>query len=169
MPTQAALLGTYPFTILGNGPKVIELDTLDYSRNKTLTAELQLTSIGTVAGDTLDVELQETRSQNQAYWDTRARFYQVLGNQAASTTAPYADQTNISQDVNLVAPERNERPTGSSGGTDIPPGTVRDGPFAPRLRTLVGLKASHRFRLVTAGAPNTGAWTGQLLVYGHHP
>src|SRR5437879_913200 len=127
MSTSAVLLGTYNFNLTGAGTTDIQLDPLNYTRNKTLSAELVLTTIGNVGGDTLDVKMQETRSPTHAYWDTRGYFNQVLGNQATSAANPYADQFNVSQDVNLVAPERNDRPTGSRAGVEIPPGTVRDG------------------------------------------
>jgi hypothetical protein len=166
------LLGTYPFSLVaGNLTTLIPLDPLNYTRNKTLTCELTLSAIGgtPVVGDTLDVKLQETRSPTQAYWDTRGYFYQVLGNQATSAGNPYADQFTVSQDINLVAPDRNERPTGSRGGVEIPPGTVRDGPFAPRLRSTLGLIASHRLVLIQAGSGQTSSWQGVVQVFGHHP
>lgn len=172
MPTSAVLLGTYPFTLVaGNATNVILLDPLNYTRNKTLTCELTLSAVGgtPVVGDTLDIKLQETRSPVQAYWDTRGYFNQILGNQLTSAANPYADQFNISQDVNLVAPERNTRPTGSRTGVELPPGTVRDGPFAPRLRSVLGQLASHRFVLIEAGSGQTTTWAGVLEVYGHHP
>lgn len=172
MPTAAVLLGTYAFSLAaGNQATVLSLDPLNYTRNKTLTCELTLSTIGgtPVVGDTLDVKLQETRSPTQAYWDTRGYFYQVLGNQATSATNPYADEFTVSQDINLVAPDRNERPTGSRAGSEIPAGTVRDGPFAPRLRGATGPIASHRLVLTQLGSGQTTTWVGQVQIYGHHP
>lgn len=154
----------------GNVSQTINLDPLNLSWCKTLSGELKLTTIQTDLADKLDIKLQETRDPVAPanYWDTRAYWNQVAGNTAASATAPYADHWNVSQDVDLTSTSRNYNPTGSSTGTELTAGTVRDGPFAPTIRTALGRQPTQRIVAIISGDANNNAlFSGVITLTGH--
>ncbi len=164
---RSTLIQTFPISIgPGNSTVFMDVDLINLSWCKSLSLEMTIPSIAAAAGDSLDVKFQETRDPNRLYYDTRGRFKAVAGNTAASASTPYADQMTISQDVDLTAPDRNPTPTGSSTGTEIPAGTVRNGPFAPPIRGNTGRKATQRVAIITTG-PGTAAYTGTVQLWGH--
>jgi hypothetical protein len=174
MPQLTRIVANIPIAIVAGNNQTINtlLDALDLSEAKVLEAILTLSAIQTVAGSTLDVKLQAatfTDPLGNTVWDTRGRFSTVLGNQAASAASPYQEGMNISQDVDLQASERMYRPTGSNGGTELSPGTVRDGNFPPFIRE--GLthvrQANWRAQFVVSDVAASAGFTGNLLVYGH--
>jgi hypothetical protein len=174
VPQLTRLVANIPIAITAGDAQTINtlLDPLDLSEAKVLEAILTLTAIQTVAGSTLSVKLQAatfTDTLGNTTWDTRGRFSTVPGNQAATPASPYQEGMNISQDVDLTTTERNYRPTGSNGGTELSPGTVRDGNFPPFLRQGLAntRQANWRAQFVVVDAANSAGFTGNLLVFGH--
>lgn len=154
----------------GNVTQTINLDPLQLSWCKTLSGELKLPTIATDLADKLDIKFQETRDPLAAtvYWDTRAYWQQVAGNTSASASTPYADHWNVSQDVDLTSSSRNYNPTGSSTGVELTAGTVRDGPFAPPVRTATGRITTQRIVAVISGDANNNArFAGTITLTGH--
>lgn len=167
---RSVLLQTFTIDIgPGNVTQTLPFDLINLSWAKTVTLELRLTTIATDVGDSLDVKWQETRDNARRYYDTRGRFRAVLGNTAASAVTPYADQMTISEDVDLTAAERNPVPTGSSTGTEIPAGTVRDGPFAPPIRTNTGRVSTNQLVVAITGDGNSNShFVGTCELWSHH-
>lgn len=167
---RSALLQVFPISIgPGNLTQNLDLDLLNLTWCKSVTLEMILTAVATDAVDLLDVKFQETRSPTRAYYDTRGRFKTVLGNTGGvSAATPYADQLTISQDIDLTSPEKNETPTGSVTGVELPAGTVRNGPMAPIIRTALGKVSTHRLVVATSGDVNSNAaFTGTVSLWGH--
>lgn len=152
---------------LGSGTHTVDtlLDALDYSQYKVIECILAITAAATVVGTTLDVKIQMT--PDGVTWDTRGRFSLVAGNQAATASTPYMQGLNISQDVDLTTAERNYIATGSNTGTELNPGTVRDGNFPRFLRLPTGRASSARIETVVTDVAGTGAFTGSLRILGH--
>jgi hypothetical protein len=164
---RSALAATIPIDIgPGNSTVNTLLDPLDLGMCTAIVGELELTTIATDAVDKLDVKFQETRNPNQTYWDTRAYFYQVPGNQSASAAVPYVDEFNVLSPGPLTAGERNLHPSGSAGATEISPGMVRNGPFQGRLRGANGIVATHRLVVTLSGDADADAhFVGVCKIY----
>lgn len=139
----------------------VPLNPDDLSRASQLLLSLQLTTIGTAAGDKLDIRLQDT--VHGTIWNTRARFTQVIGTDSASTSAPKNFRMALTQAIALEDPEEGYETTGSSGGTDLPARSVRNGPFPGVLRTSTGRGSSWRvtFTVTSATSPT---FTGNLTI-----
>jgi hypothetical protein len=165
---RSALIATIPIDIgPGNRTVTTQLNAVDLSTCGAVVGELTLTTIATDAADHLDVKFQETRHVSQSFWDTRAYFYQVPGNQSASSTAPYADEFNVLSPGPLTAGERNLHPSGGAGATEIGPGMVRNGPFQGRLRAANGIVATHQLVVTLSGDVNANAhFVGLCKIFG---
>jgi hypothetical protein len=159
---------TLPATSNGTGTKLTSvLDPMDLSRCRMLELEVIITAAATTASDLLDVELQDTK--NNVSWNTRAHA-QVLGNQAASVAAPYMYRMVLTSAIVLQSPEKGYVETGSPGGTDIPVGTVVNGPFPPPNRegvTTGTRKSSFRIIFKQTDVSTTASFTGTVRLYGH--
>jgi hypothetical protein len=174
MPQATRLVANVPIAIGPGNNQTINtlLDPLDLSMAKLIEVLLTLTAIQTVIGSTLGVKFQMATYVDPAgnqVWDTRGYFSLVPGNQAASAASPYQEGMNISQDVDLQASERMYRPTGSNGGTELSPGTVRDGDFPAYLREglLHTRQPNARIQFVVSDAAASAGYTGNVLVYAH--
>ena len=150
----------YDFTAMTT-TTTVSLNPDDLSRASALLLSLQLTAIGTGAGDKLDVRLQDT--VHGTIWNTRARFTQVLGTDSASGSAPKTFRMSLTQDIALEDPEESYETTGSSGGTDLAARSVRNGPFPGVLRTSTGRGSAWRvtFTVTTSVTPT---FTGNLTI-----
>lgn len=149
---------------------------MDLSQAKVVEAILTITAAASVVGSTLGVKLQMATYMDPAgnvVWDTRGYFNLVPGNQPASVASPYQQGLNVSQDVDLTTSERTYTPTGSNGGTELTPGTVRDGNFPSFLRGHGGLEGTGgrtsgcRISLVQTDSANSAAFVGRVDVFAH--
>lgn len=162
-------IANIPLDISTAGTVNTLLDPLDLSHAKAVTLVLRMSTAATDAGDTLDVKLQTTfddPTSAGAVWDTRIYPLQVTG--ITDVTNTYTQVFNLSQDVDLTTAERGYVATGSTGGAELTPGTVRDGMFPPRYRNAQGPQANWRLQTVTvdAGTANVHfVGTAEILVH----
>jgi hypothetical protein len=157
----------FEYTInTGAGTQTItqDFDKFDLSYARAIVGKLTITNAATDAGDLLDVYLEERT--NTLTWNQRARFDQILGSMSPSGTAPEERTIVISADVNLDTTEESYEDTGSTGGTSLSAGTVRNGPFAGKLYSSGAPVATHRARLeVTEAASSDADFEGTLTFY----
>lgn len=139
----------------GNVTVTQNLPALDLSYAQALLIQLYLTTTLTDAADSLDFKFQDTR--NGVIWNTRARADAVLGNAGASATAPVVHRLNLQNKVDLASNEEYYIETGSTGGTELTAGSVRNGPF-PGIRRDPGAG--------TGGAGPTASWRVQAVISG---
>jgi hypothetical protein len=141
-------------------------DKFDLSYCDALLCKLYITKAAEDAGDTFDVYVEERT--NEVTWNQRGRFERITGDMSPSTTAPEERTLVISAKVNLDTAEESYEDTGSTGGTSLAAGTVRNGPFAGKLFSSSGppfALATHRVRLEVTDADNDGDFEGTVTIY----
>lgn len=138
---------------------------LNLSWAKALICDLKITVANTDATDTLDVYIEET--VDNVTWNQRGRFEQITGDMSPTTTAPEVRRLVISALPPLDTTEESYETTGSTGGTSLSAGTVRNGPFLPPYRgdASNAPQASYRARLVVTDADNNADFEGTLTVF----
>ena len=124
-----------PFAIdTGAGGQTINTNfpVLDLAGYSQIRGTLSLTKALTEADDTLDVYLQSL-AEDKITWNDRAHFGQITGADSPTATAPEVRFVNVQACVALEATEEAYEATGSLGGSRLPAGSVRNGPFPDKL------------------------------------
>jgi hypothetical protein len=117
-----------------------ELDALDLSWADLLRISVKLTGDSTGTSPTLNIYLQSRGAFG--IWNDRAAFPQLVG---ADNTGE-ARVLNLSKFGDLSDAEESYEPSGSSGGSRLTAGTVRNGPFPGNYRNKgVGIETAWRF------------------------
>ena len=148
----------------GTAETIYEFWTLDLSHSRELLLELVITGAVEDAGDALSVFFEDTTDRLK--WHERARFPTVTGDMTPTTAAPLYRRMALQQLVNLAATEESYVPSGSVDGSDIPPGSVVEGPFPHIYREGGSRQPTWRYRLDIAGDVNQNAlFTGTLRAF----
>lgn len=161
---HGATLLNYAFdTGAGSGSQTItvNLDPFDLSRVLWLDIVLSLTTLDTDAGDTLDVFLEETLDGST--WDQRWHSHQFTGDMSPTEVRRY----RISAQNTLDSSDEAYETTGSAGGSNLPAGSVRNGPLAPRLPGTSApfrSRTTHRVRLVVVDTGSDARFAGTLRI-----
>ena len=132
----------------------------DLSRFDNLTFELKISTIGVDAGDTFNGYVQSRRAAG--VWDDRVAFQQVLGNASDDE----ARLLVLHKFGTLESAEEASEQTGSTGGSRLTAGTVKNGSFPGKYYTDGALSFAWRFQWDVVDADNDAFLTGYLYVYG---
>ena len=155
---------SYDFNTGAGAQTITQEIELDLSLCKCLLVELKVTKADTDAGDTLDVELQDTT--DRVAWHRRIRFTAVTGDLSPSATAPIYRRATINQVIDLAATEEVYTPDGSAGATALIAGTVINGPFPGKVASAgVGVLNSWRVSLTVVDADSDADFEGQVSIY----
>lgn len=142
-------------------------DKFDLSWCEAIDIWVSLTTADTDAGDTFDIYLQET--MDGVTWDERWHSHQFTGNMTASSTAPEVRRYRIFADT-TDAPDEIYETSGSAGGSSLSAGSVRHGPFVPKLPSTSAPfsgQVTHRLRFVTADADSNARFAGSITFVLH--
>lgn len=145
----------------GDQTITLNLDPHDLSRAKMIRAQLTLTTMDAASDDTLDVFLDETREGT--YWNERLHSHQLDGSMTPTEIREYV----VSADTPLDTTDEAYESTGSAGASDLAAGSVRNGPFAPKLPGTSGPWApqtTHRVRFVVDDDDSDARFAGNLLL-----
>jgi hypothetical protein len=120
-----------------------ELDPLDYSRADEITLEVVLTgNAGADANDKLNVRLQSRTQANK--WTDRIALDQLTGAMLAGEVR----EGVLQKFGTLSDSEEQGEPSGSTGGSRLTAGTVKNGSFPGRYRNSgVGTETGWRVDL----------------------
>lgn len=108
------------------------LDELDLAGCSQIRGTLSVTKALTEGDDLLDVYIQSL-AEDGITWNDRAHFGQITGGDSPTVTAPEVRFVNITARIAIEATEEAYESSGSLGGTRLPAGTVRNGPFPDKL------------------------------------
>lgn len=164
---------TIPFdtgAAAGDLDETENLDSFDLSRCKCIDMFISLTTADAASDDLFDITFEETF--DGVTWNERMRSAQFTGALTATSTAPETYSMRCSAYINLDTTEEATEPSGSAGGSPLAAGTVRNGPFAPRLYATTApftLQPTHRLRFVTDDDDADARFAGSVTLVFHGP
>jgi hypothetical protein len=146
----ASTVWTYTGTITATGTEVLPAFNISNADEIQLVATLT-GNAAAAAGDKIDIVLQ-SKTQN-GIWDDRIRLRQLLGNMSSGE----GDQGTVQKFGTFSDTEEAGEQSGSTGGSGLSAGTVKNGPFPPPF-VAVGLAPASSWRLswtvTSASAPS---------------
>jgi hypothetical protein len=164
---------TIPFdtgAAAGTKTEYENLDKFDLTRTKAIDIHVKLTTADTDAGDTFDIYLEETF--DAVSWDERWRSHRFTGDMSPSATAPETREYILWGHTVTDVDDEIYESTGSAGGSSLAAGTVRHGPFAPKLPSTTAPfrgQVTHRLRYDTTDADSNARFTGVVTLVFHSP
>lgn len=146
-----------------NGDETItlNLDPHDLSRAKWLDITVTMTTLDAASDDLCDIFLDETFDGTN--WDERWHSHQFTGAMSPTEIRRYRILADDIPDATDLAYET----TGSAGGSSLSAGTVRPGPFAPKLQATSApwtLQTTHRVRIVIDDDDSDARFAGNLRI-----
>lgn len=149
----------YEYTGTITADAIVELPPLDLSRADQLYMEAYLTgNAADAVGDTLNIYLQNR--WQAGVWSDRVALSQLTGDMLAGELRDAA----LSKFGSLSDTEEAAEPSGSTGGSHLTAGTVRNGPFPPRFRAA-GVNAQATAWRVNFDATVVGSASWPIAIY----
>ena len=154
----------------GSKTQTTDLDKYDLSRCKVIDAWVSLTTADTDAADTFDIFFEETIGG--VTFDQRLHSHQFTGDMTASAAAPEVRRYRIYGHTVTDTPDEIYETSGSAGGSSLAAGSVRHGPFVPKLPSTSAPftgQTTHRVRFVTVDANSNAHFAGTLTLVLNSP